>query len=175
MGPLGALIMGFFGGVFFVAASIIAGGWDNPFLAVPVLVYAVIATVAGRRLRRASPGAYEPDLRTGRIIARATIAEGVGIPIVAMALGVTGHPDLVLPGIAAVVGLHFLPMGYFIPFRPFAVIAWLLLLAAAAGMVLRQPDGAVLAGIAAALALWAASALALASPALAARGVRRTG
>jgi predicted transcriptional regulator len=56
-------------------------------------------------------------------------------------------------------------MGYFIPFRPFAVIAWLLLLAAAAGMVLRQPDGAVLAGIAAALA----------SPALAARGVRRTG
>jgi hypothetical protein len=92
-----------------------------------------------------------------------------------MALGVTGHPDLVLPGIAAVVGLHFLPMGYFIPFRPFAVIAWLLLLAAAAGMVLRQPDGAVFAGIAAALALWAASALALASPVLAARGVRRTG
>ncbi len=161
MGPWGALIMGFFGGVFFAAATCIATGWKNPYLPIPLLIYAVIALTAWRLLRNASPGAYTPDDRTVRIISRATMAEGIGIPVVSTGLGVTGHPAFILPGIAAVVGLHFLPMGYFIPFRPFAIIAWLLLLAAATGAAVRQPDGAILAGLATALALWAASAFAL--------------
>jgi hypothetical protein len=55
-------------------------------------------------------------------------------------------------------GLHFLAMGYFIPFPPFAIIAWLLLRRSATGAAVRQPDGAILAGLAATLALWAASA-----------------
>jgi len=161
MGPWGAVIMGFFGSVFFAVASVIAAGWKTAYLAIPVLVFAAIATVSWRLIRHAPPGAYEPDARTGKIIARSTMAEGIGIPVVATAFGITGHPGLILPGIAAVVGLHFLPMGHGIPFRPFAVIAWALLLAAAAGFLLQPPDGAVFAGLAASLALWAASAFAL--------------
>jgi hypothetical protein len=161
MGPWGALIMGFFGGFFFVCATCIPTGWKNPYLPIPLLIYAAIALAAWRLLRHASPGAYAPDDRTKKIISRSTMAEGIGIPVVSTVFGVTGHPAFILPGIAAVVGLHFLPMGHFIPFRPFSIIAWLLLLAAATGAVLRQPDGAILAGLAAALALWVASAFAL--------------
>ncbi len=161
MGPWGALIMSFFGGTFFAAASVIGGGWKNPLLIIPVLVFAGIAAIAQHRIRHAPPGAFEPDARAGRIISWASTAEGVGIPVVAMALANTGHNNLVLPGIAAVVGLHFLPMAYAIPFRPFYALAVFLLLAATAGFLLKQPLGAELAGMAAALALWAASAAAL--------------
>jgi hypothetical protein len=161
MGPWGAVIMGFFGGVFFAAACVVGGGWREPLLVVPVVVFVGIGAMARRRIARAAPGGFGRDARTRRIIRWATIAEGVGIAVVSAGFGVSGHPSLVLPGIAAVVGLHFLPMGYGIPFRPFAVIAWLLLLAAGIGMVMRPPDGAVLAGGAAAVALWVAAGLAL--------------
>jgi len=161
MGPWGALIMGFFGGIFFAAASMIGAGWKTPLLIFPVLVFAVIAGIAWRLIRYAPPGAYEPDAKAEKVISWASIAEGVGIPVVATALGITGHHNLVLPGIAVVVGLHFFPMAYAIPFRPFYALAVFLLLAAAAGFVLKQPEGAVIAGVAAALALWIASAFAL--------------
>ncbi len=62
---------------------------------------------------------------------------------------------------ALVVGLHFLPMAWAIPFRPFAVLGGALLLAAAFGFGLAQPLGGAVAGFAAALALTAAALLAL--------------
>ena len=161
MGPWGAIIMSFFGGIFFTAATVLATGWKTPLLLIPFLVFAAFATLASRRIRRAPPGAFDPDARSGKIISWASIAEGVGIPVMAMALANTGHNDLVLPGIALVVGLHFVPIAYAIPFRPFYLLAALLILAAAAGMLLKQPTGSIMAGIAASLALWLASVFAL--------------
>lgn len=162
MGPWGALIMGFFGGVFFVATSVMTGDWNNPYLLLPVVVFEVIAVIALRMIRRAPSGFFTTKPRAGRIIAAASAAQGAGIPVVALALTNTGHSDLVVPGIALVVGLHFLPMAYAIPFRPFYILAVLLLLGAATGMLVHQPAGSVIAGIGASGVLWVASALALA-------------
>jgi hypothetical protein len=52
-------------------------------------------------------------------------------------------------------------MAYAIPFRPFYVLAVLLLLAAVSGMLLRQPNGSIIAGVTASLVLWVASGIAL--------------
>jgi len=161
MGPWGALIMGFFGSVFFTAAIIMQGGWKNPFLLIPVLAFGTITAVSYRLIAHAPPGQFEPSARASKIISRSSIAEGVGIPVVILILSNTGHADLVLPGIALVVGLHFLPMAYAIPFRPYYAPAFLLLLAAAAGMWLPQPGGSILSGIMAGSSLWLAAFTAL--------------
>ena len=161
MGPWGSIIMSFFGAVFLTAATVTAIGWKTPFLLIPCLAFAAIATIASHRINRAPNGRFEPDARAERLIARSSIAEGILIPVVAMTLANTGHNDLVLPGIALVVGLHFLPMAYAIPSRPFYLLAAALILAAAAGMVLHQPAGSIIAALTASLALFLASAVAL--------------
>jgi hypothetical protein len=164
MGPWGALIMGFFGGVFFAAAGITGGLSLGPWLLLPVFVLAVIGGVAWRMIKTAPPGHYEPPARVARVITRATIFEGAGIPLVCAGLGLSGHPGRALAGIALVVGVHFLMMGRGIPFRPFWVIGLALLAASAAGFLLAPPAGAAVAGLASAMALWTAAGLALGRP-----------
>ncbi len=164
MGPWGAVVMGFFGGVFFAVAAVKADGWRSPLLLIPVIVFVAIAAVAARMISRAAPGAYDTGAKAGKIISRASIAEGVGITILAFALANLGRNDLILPGIAVIVGLHFLPMAYAIPFRAFYIIAALILAAAIIGFVLHQPEGYIVTGLAGALVLWAASVLALRRP-----------
>jgi len=164
MGPWGALIMGFFGSVFFAVAGITGGLGVGPWLLLPVFLFAVIGGVAWRMIKTVPPGHYEPPARVARVIKRATMFESVGIPLVCAGLGISGHPGLALAGIALVVGLHFLMMGWGIPFRPFWVIGLALLAAAAAGFLLAPPAGAAVAGLASAVALWAAAGLALSRP-----------
>jgi hypothetical protein len=159
MGPSGAIIMSFFGAVFYLMALVGRTGWESPALIVPVVVFGLVAWRAGVLMRAgASPAASE---RAGRVIMWSSIAEGVGIFLVANVLVNLGRPDLVLPGIAVIVGLHFLPMARAIPFPPFYGLAVALLAAAGVGFVLRQPLGGEVAGLAAAIALWIASAAAL--------------
>jgi uncharacterized membrane protein len=160
MGPTGAIIMGFFGTVFAVMGLVPWVGGRSPLLALPVLIGGglVVAAVIGMRH---GLGRNDHPLRAGKIILWSSIAEGVGIFVVANALQNLGWPDLLLPGIAAVVGLHFLPMAYAIPFRPFYVEGVALLAAAVIGFVLPVPTGTVFAGEAAAIALWLASFAAL--------------
>jgi hypothetical protein len=62
---------------------------------------------------------------------------------------------------AIVVGLHFLPMAYAVPFRPFYLLGAALLAAGALGFVVTAPTGGEIAGFAGATALWIASALAI--------------
>jgi hypothetical protein len=161
MGPLGALIMSFFGGVFFAWASVLAAGWRTPLLVVPVVVFAILAYAALQMIGRAPPGTYAPTKRAARIMSWASAAEGIAIPIVAMGLANTGHENLLAPGIAVVVGLHFLPMAWGIPFKPFYGLAASLLLASAIGLVSPQPAGSIFVGLVGSVTLWTASILAL--------------
>jgi hypothetical protein len=161
MGPWGALIMGFFGAGFFVTASVQEGGWRNPLIIAPVVVFAGLALTAWRMIAAAAPSAYSPSPAAAKVISRATMFEAIGVPVVAMGLANTGHGALVMPGVAAVVGLHFIPMGWAIPFRPFFGLAVVILAASCVGFVLPQPTGSMVAGFVSALALWTASVLAL--------------
>lgn len=161
MGPWGALIMSFFGAGFFTWANVLAIGWRSPVLAVGPVVFIALAALAGSKIRRSADGAYAPSRKAGQIISWASAAEGVGIPIVALTLANTGHADATLPGIALVVGLHFIPMAWAIPFKPFFACAALLVCAAIVGFTLRQPVGSSVSGYVAAITLWGASIAAI--------------
>lgn len=159
MGPWGAIIMSFFGSVFFALA--VTPYASSGIYSVPVAIFAGAATGAWRIIRDRPAGATRPGARAERIIRWATIGEGIGIPLVAILLANTGHAGANLCGIALVVGLHFIPMAYAVPFRPFYPLAAALIVAAAIGFVLRQPLGSAVAGVGAAAGLWFASAAAL--------------
>lgn len=160
MGPWGGIIMGFFGSVDLIWA--LSPYTVRPIAcAVAIAAFVVIATAARRRLRGEPAAVMRPDARAQRIIRWASIAEGVGIPLVATALANTGHGDAVLCGIGLVVGLHFLPMAYAIPFPSFYALAAAIVLAAAVGFALPQPLGSAVAGVGAAAALYIAAVAAL--------------
>ena len=159
MGSTGAIIMGFFGAVFCFFALGPTMGWTNPLLLLPIAIFAYIVIRAVTLSRNGT--ARLGSARAGKVIVWSSIGEGVGIFILANVLVNLGRPGLILPGIAAVVGLHFLPMAYAIPFRSFYAVAAALLAFAILGMLLPQPVGAELAGCAAAAALWIASFAAL--------------
>jgi len=159
MGSTGAIIMGFFAAIFCILGLGPVIGWTNPLLLIPIaiLAFIVIRVVALSRIGTAKLA----TARAEKVITWSSIGEGIAIPIVATVLAALGHHDLILPGIAAVVGLHFLPMAYAIPFRAFYAVAIALLIAATIGILIRQPTGSEVAGLAAAAALWIASFAAL--------------
>ena len=160
MGAWGAIIMGFFGAVF--AAVTLAWQYHvaGLVLAVPFAVFAAIALAAGHVLRLPGAGFVLPE-RVGRVIMWSSIGEGVGIFIAANVVQNLHRPDLLLPAMALVVGLHFLPIAAAAPFRPFYVLGGALILAAVAGAAAAPPRGGAIGGFAAGVALWIAALLAI--------------
>jgi hypothetical protein len=161
MGPWGAIILSFFGGCYFAWASVLLWGWKTPLLIIPVLVFVTFTTLARSRIKNAPPGYYDRDARTGKIIGWSSAGEGIGIFILANILANTGHADLILPGIAFVVGLHFLPMAYFIPWPRLYFAAGFMILAATIGLIVKQPGGSIFTGLVASCLLWTYCARAL--------------
>lgn len=160
MGASGAIIMSFFGAVFAAMTLATQYGWRGAALLVPFILFAVIASAAVVALRR-SGGAKTASERAERVIMWSSMGEGAGIFIAANLVVNLGHRELLLPAIAVVVGLHFLPMAYAIPFRPFYALGTALLAAATLGFALHGPNGARIAGFAAAAILWIAAVLAV--------------
>lgn len=160
MGPWGAIIMSFFGAVFFAMAVVPTAGWRTPLLVVPCLAFALL-TAAAVRVLRSGAAVVTPDARAERVITWATVGEGIAIPVLVTVLDNTGHHAWRLSGIALIVGLHFLPMAYAIPFAPFYALGAALVAAAAVGTMLPAPLGGIVAGLSASAALWTASAFAV--------------
>ena len=160
MGATGAIVMGFFGAVFATMTMAIPLGERRAVLALPFLAFLGMAVAAWRVLR--APGAgVAMSKRAETITLWSSIGEGLGLFLAANLVMNIGRPDLLMPAMALVVGLHFLPMGFGIPFRPFLVLGGALLVAALAGMVISAPTGPAVSGFAAAIVLWGASALAI--------------
>ena len=160
MGAWGAIIMSFFGALF---ASLTLGwqyGWSGIALAVPFIAFVAVAGAASAGLRRPGEG-LRSTARADRIIMWSSIGEGIGLFVMATVMTNLGHAELLLPGMAAVVGLHFLPMAFGIPFPPYYGIGSALLAAAITGFILPQPLGGRVAGFAAALSLLVAATAAL--------------
>lgn len=160
MGAWGAIIMGFFGAVF----AAVTLGWQyhaaGLALAAPFAIFAAIALAATHVLRLPGAGIV-PSERAGRVIMWSSIGEGVGLFIVANVVQNVHRPNLLLPAMALVVGLHFLPIAAAAPFRPFYIVGGTLILAAIAGAVVVSPLGGAIAGFAAAAALWFAALVAI--------------
>jgi hypothetical protein len=152
--------MGFFGAVFVSLTLKLQLGWTGIALGLPFLIFGLILLAAVAVIRR--PGdRIRPTPRQDRILLWSSTGEGIGLFIAANVAVNLGHADMLLPAMALVVGLHFLPMGYGFPFRPYTLLGFALLAASALGFVLAAPLGGMVAGVAAGLALWVASGLAV--------------
>jgi hypothetical protein len=121
---------------------------------------AVFALAASRTRRQVSP---EDDARRGRVAGYASAAEGVAILIAVTVCNQTGRADLLVPAIAVIVGLHFIPFALFIPDASYYVPAALLVAAAVIGAV-AVPAGdtrTLVVSVASALILWGTASAAL--------------
>jgi hypothetical protein len=159
MGSIGAYIFAFFGAIFAVLTSREALQWDGIILAWPLLVAAIIAFFAWRASQGTTRYEMSPDAK--KVWTWSSAGEGIGIFLGINIAANLGHPELRLPQIALVVGLHFLPMGWLFPFRPFLILGLLLSGIALVGLFLPEPTGILVAGFGAALGLWTAAILAI--------------
>ncbi len=160
MGAWGGIITGFFGGVFAAITLALRFGWTGPSLGLPFIASAAIALAAVVTLRRPGPAILR-SRQAGRVIMYSTIGEGIGLLLATNLVINLGHPELLLPVVALVVGLHFLPMAHGMPFRPFYVLGTILVALAAIGFVLSRTSGGVASGFGSAVVLWAAALLAV--------------
>lgn len=160
MGAWGAIIMSFFGALFAALTLGFEFGWTGVMLGLPFAVFAVIALAAISVIRRPGEG-ISPSAQAERVIMWSSIAEGIGLFVAANLVTNLGHREMLLPAMALVVGLHFLPMAHAIPFHPFYVLGIALLAAAAVGFGAGQPLGGAVSGFAGAAALWVAALLAV--------------
>ena len=173
MGAWGAIIMAFFGALF--AALTLHWQWHVSAiaLAAPYLVFAVIAGAALWVLRMPGEG-LTPSASARRVIMWGSTAEGVGLFVAANIVINLHRPHLLLPAMALVVGLHFLPIAAAMAFRPFYILGAALIVAALTGFVAPPAIGAAIAGGMGALSLWLAAALAVRRDWHARRSRRRT-
>lgn len=160
MSAWGALIMSFFGALFVALTLYWQWHLDGLFLALPFLVFALIALAAFLVIRLPGTGVVV-TARAEKAIMWASIGEGVGLFLAATIVANLHRQDLLLPAMALIVGLHFLPIAAAASFRPFHLLGGALILAALAGFLLSAPTGGEVVGLAAALALWTASILAV--------------
>ena len=159
MGAWGAIIMSFFGSLFAALTLGFQFGWNGIWLGLPFLIFAALALASMIVIRRPGEG-IKPSERAEKVIMWSSIGEGVGLFLSSFVINL-GHRELLLPAMATIVGLHFLPMAYAIPFRPFYALALALLAAAALGFLIPPPIGGAVSGFAGAGALWVAALLAV--------------
>jgi hypothetical protein len=160
MGAWGAIIMSFFGALFAALTLGFQFHWTGLALGLPFLMFVAIALAAIAVIRRPGAG-ISPSPAAERVIMWSSIGEGVGLFVVANLVINLGHREMLLPAMAFVVGLHFLPMAYAMPFRPFYALGVALLAAAAAGFAVAAPTGDAVSGFAGTIALWVAALLAV--------------
>ena len=152
--------MSFFGSVFAALTMYWQWGFTGIALMVPFLVFAVIGLAAGLLIRATGRGS---DLSEGaqRVVMWSSIAEGVGLFLAGNIVVNLHRPALLLPAMAMIVGLHFLPIARAALFRPFYILGTALILSAVAGFALGGTTGGTVAGLTSAIALWIAAALAV--------------
>ena len=161
MGPWGALIFAIFAAAFFMAGLAPTVGSASPALLLGLVLAAPVAIRAIQRIVRPDPPG---GLRTGRVIMWSTMTEAAAIVLVVNVFRAIGLDDVVLPGIAAVVSLHFIPIGLAAGLRRFQALTIAMMAAALAGFAIGGPAGTAVTGICAALTLWLAGIFALRRP-----------
>ncbi|MCJ2188642.1 hypothetical protein [Novosphingobium beihaiensis] len=152
--------MSFFGAVFVSLTLFWQWHLSGAVLVLPFVVFVLIGLPASYVIRAPGDG-IKPSPKEERVIMWSSIGEGIGLFLVSNIVINLHRPDLLLPSMALVVGLHFLPIAFAARFRPFYVLGGALIAAAFAGFIAGAPAGGELAGLMAAAALWLASGIAV--------------
>lgn len=135
------------------AAGLLVAGQPIWWLVAPAIVAAMLLMWASRQ--PIGTGTPVEGAHVGRVVGIATAIEGVAIFLVANVLINLHMPTLVMPAIAIIVGLHFVPLARWIPVQ---LYYWTGagLITVGLGAILLPPDTrATATGVAAALVLWA--------------------
>lgn len=170
MGASGAIIMSFFGAVFASMTLLLQLKCTGLELGLPFIGFAGIAIAALLAIRLPGEGFARPK-GSGRVILWSSTGEGIGLSIVANLLTNLGHSELLLPAMALVVGVHFIPIAYWVPFPQLYTLAAVIILGGIVGLSIDQPNGGMIAGFTAAGALAVASIAAIRRERLAKRRV----
>jgi hypothetical protein len=121
-------------------------------------IYVLPAAVSGLCLAFTASGqerrTSEEKQRIGKVVARASIGEGAGIPLAISACNWAGRPDLWVCALAGVVGIHFLPLAFWIPKRLYYFTAVALITVAAVGVFAPEERRVFIVAIGAATVLW---------------------
>lgn len=118
MGAWGALIISFFGAVFASLTLYWHMDLSGIALAVPFLGFLLIGLAAMYVIRLPGDG-IKPTPKEERAIMWSSIGEGIGLFLASNIVINLHRPDLLLPSMALVVGLHFLPIAFAAGFRRF--------------------------------------------------------
>jgi hypothetical protein len=138
------------------AAGVLVGNRPEAWIALPIVVSAVVLTYAwGRPEAKVEKGPH-----VGRLVGIWSGVEGAAMFVAANVLINTHHRDALMPAFAIIVGLHFLPLARGIPVRSY-YLTGAALVAVGAIALLAPLNGPLFVGVAAAVILWA-SAIALA-------------
>ena len=129
-------------------------------LAIPFVAFALIGLAAVCVIRLPGNG-IKPSEKAERAIMWSSIGEGVGLFLASNIVINLHRPDLLLPAMALVVGLHFLPIAFAAAFRPFYILGTALIVFASVGFAVRAPAGGGIAGFMAAAGLWVAASIAV--------------
>lgn len=160
MGARGAVVLSFFAALFAALTMYWHWHWSGGQLAWPFVGFATIGLVSAYVVRLPGEGVVpSPDAR--RAIKWSTVGEGVGLCIVANIVILMHRLDLLLPAMALVVGLHFLPIAIAASFRPFYVLGSVMVATAIVGFFMTPPTGGEFSGFVASFALFVAAALAI--------------
>lgn len=89
-----------------------------------------------------------------RMFRLGVLAEGAGIAVVVPACAVSSRPDLIMPLVGAVVGLHFLPLGKAFGDRRLVLAACAMTCVCLASLSWPVPVRTAIAGIGAGIVLW---------------------
>jgi hypothetical protein len=133
-------------------AAVLIGGAAAWLAAVPVAISVGLLLWAQRQ----SVGTGNPveGDHVGRVVGIATAIECVAIFLAANVLMNLHQPTLVMPAIAIIVGLHFVPLARWIPVPLYYWTGGGLLVAGLVAVLLPADDRAIITGIASALILW---------------------
>jgi hypothetical protein len=106
------MVLSIFAALWFVWGLAGVGEFPAPVLLLPTGISGGLI-LAARRLPRDTSA--EELGRRGRVVGVASMAEFAAIFLANLALGLTGHSGFAVCATALLVGLHFLPLAYYLP------------------------------------------------------------
>jgi hypothetical protein len=152
MQKIGVIILSCFAAVWFICG--LSGCGDVPafLLALPLIISGGLIAMA---MRRAAPHDADQS-RRGAVAGWSSLGEGIAILLALGVLHRAGLERFDICAIAAVVGLHFLPFGYFLRGTIYYVLAATFVLVAGASIAVPDSMRLPFAGFICAAVLWAA-------------------
>ena len=151
--------MSMFGAIWWVVGARATGRVSTTFYAIPVVITLALVAAAFRTRQGEESIDSTEHARRGRLVGIWSAVEGVLILVAINVLRNVGKGDYVASAIAAIVGLHFIPLARALPARRYYVTAVLFGAVAIASLWIEEPSERLwLVSAVSACVLWLTSA-----------------